>query len=249
MNDVYFYVFRVTAVMVTISVAVTALLVPSDAGDLYWSAMALAVAMPASMTPLISFFAARSARKFYLAKQEYKELSRIDALTGLLSRRAFFDEANTLLTLAQRHSEPAAVYVIDIDFFKRVNDVFGHAAGDAVLAELSAVLQNTARQTDVVGRLGGEEFAIIAYGSGERGHYILAERIRRAVQKMKVLWQGRQIDITVSIGVATTAEGDDMATIMARADRALYTAKRTGRNRTCCADAVGEAEPEDSVAA
>lgn len=166
--------------------------------------------------------------------RQLDHLSRHDALTGLLNRNAFMTVLLTEWERFQRKPQAFAVLALDVDHFKAVNDNHGHAVGDEVLADLGALLRRHARQTDHVGRTGGEEFLLLLAHSDlpQAGH--TAERLRHAVAARR--WPGG-LDITVSIGVAVVQPGDECeATVLGRADRALYAAKAQGRNCVVVAD-------------
>jgi two-component system cell cycle response regulator len=160
---------------------------------------------------------------------ELERISRSDSLTGLPNRREIDDQLASMLASGRRHGDNLAVAMIDIDHFKAINDTYGHAAGDAVLQEVARRLRDAARQEDLVGRWGGEEFmALLPRCDGTRV-FEVCDRIRSAVAATPVdLPEGGSLDVTVSIG-CTPGLDDEM---VQRADTALYTAKQEGRNRT-----------------
>ena len=172
-----------------------------------------------------------------------------DVLTGWYNRRYLQTRLGEELARARRHGTTLTCLMLDIDYFKRVNDSYGHAAGDSVLREVAHRIESEVRASDVAARYGGEEFVILLpetqTGSGER----LAERIRRAVAREPFdIGKGRQIDVTASIGIATAAPGRDDAdlktlgdALIARADVALYRAKAAGRNALAISSDAGEA--------
>jgi diguanylate cyclase (GGDEF)-like protein len=156
------------------------------------------------------------------------ELSRHDSLTGLANRRAFDACLHENFGLSRRHRHPLSLLLVDVDRFKRYNDSFGHPAGDELLKSVGARLSSIARETDLVARVGGEEFAVILPETDSTGAQVLAERARLEVERTA----GFLRQVTVSIGVATLSP--DMATpfrLIQESDRALYRAKRAGRNR------------------
>ncbi|MCB8880659.1 diguanylate cyclase [Acidisoma cellulosilytica] len=155
-----------------------------------------------------------------------------DPLTGALNRRSFMDKGAQAVTQARNAGEPLSVVMIDADHFKRINDTYQHAGGDAVLQALVATLKREVRGGDPVGRLGGEEFAILLPRTGLASAQQMAERVRAAIAAMRVESAGAAIPVTVSIGLAVLAQGDaGMDALLARADQALYSAKHLGRNR------------------
>jgi diguanylate cyclase (GGDEF)-like protein len=124
--------------------------------------------------------------------------------------------------------------MLDLDFFKRVNDTFGHAMGDEVLKRLAAIMISNARHIDVTARLGGEEFAIILPSTDIEGAFCVADRIREQVAAETFVYEQQHLQITVSIGLTTLKNVDTSAEkVLIRADKALYVAKESGRNRTC----------------
>lgn len=168
----------------------------------------------------------------YRAFVKLREMAAIDSLTGVCNRREFFGRMENELARIQRfESAQAAVLMLDIDHFKGINDTQGHLAGDAALAQLGAILKRNARRIDTVGRIGGEEFAIVLVGTDVEEGTQFAERLRAAVAETPVMYEGHRVDMTVSIGVSSISPADgDSATALARADRALYLAKDQGRN-------------------
>lgn len=156
--------------------------------------------------------------------------ARKDALTGALSRTAFHDRARQVLSAARRSAEPVSLVMIDLDHFKNVNDSFGHAGGDAVLAAAAAMLQAEVRPSDDFGRLGGEEFVLLLDGTEAERAVDIAERLRERLAGMAVPGYP-ELRITASFGVAEAGLGaDKVDTLLEAADKALYAAKRAGRN-------------------
>ena len=165
-----------------------------------------------------------------------ERLSVQDSLTGLNNRRFLFSGGLKLLSAAQRAGQSCACLMLDVDHFKRVNDTFGHQAGDLVLAHLGRVLAYAVRKSDLAARYGGEEFAVLLIGAGLAEGLELAERIRRAMAEHPSPAAGRTLAVTVSVGVAeariTKTFGEaDLDDLLARADAAMYAAKAAGRNR------------------
>lgn len=168
-------------------------------------------------------------------ERELKHRAQIDVLTGLNNRRHFFELAELELQRARRYDKPLSILMLDVDHFKRFNDTYGHHVGDAVLQKLSEVCLQTLREIDIVGRLGGEEFAILLPEANAAQALEVAERLRLdAAATTMPLERGEAVSFTVSIGVAGLAEGDhEVASMLKRADAALYAAKNAGRNRVC----------------
>ncbi len=171
-------------------------------------------------------------------KQLELELTRqahLDYLTGLYNRRHFMEQGEKELSRAIRYNTPLSVLMLDIDFFKNVNDTHGHQVGDIVLQELAKICRSTLRQVDIAGRLGGEEFAILLPEAEAKEALEVAERLRETVAKMDVVIPtGLPIHFTVSIGVTTLDKKNiNLDILINQADKALYQAKETGRNRVC----------------
>ncbi len=175
-------------------------------------------------------------RLFDQLRDQEAELARqvrTDYLTGLCNRRAFYERGTLEVQSLHRHPAPLSVLTLDLDHFKRVNDRFGHEAGDRVLQELAATCGHILREVDVVGRLGGEEFAVLLPHTDMKTALQVAERLRAAIAGHGVaLDSGQVVEVTASIGVATWTPADaDLHALLGRADGALYAAKGAGRNR------------------
>ena len=166
---------------------------------------------------------------------ELSQQSASDPLTGAATRRAFKEESLKHLLLAKRHAMPLSCITLDVDHFKRINDNYGHAAGDKVLREIVAACKQHLRQSDLVARMGGEEFVILLPQTDQATAYVIAEKLRRLVKELQFPGSKPPISVAASFGVAALAPGDDIDSLLHRADQALYQAKRTGRNRTCIA--------------
>lgn len=164
---------------------------------------------------------------------ELRELATTDMLTGLPNRRAFISRLEEEHARLRRFdSQQAAVLMLDLDYFKNINDTWGHAAGDAVLREVAVVINAQIREVDLCSRLGGEEFAVLLTGAAPVAAREFAERLRRRIAEIAVKHEDDTIKVTVSIGVAALRAVDDSAdAALLRADRALYKAKEVGRDR------------------
>jgi diguanylate cyclase (GGDEF)-like protein len=174
---------------------------------------------------------------------ELKSLARIDPLTGVNNRLALVEAIEGLLHSARDDGRPFGVLMLDADHFKAVNDRFGHSGGDEVLLSLVAHVQRVLGRHDVLGRIGGEEFVVLSPGGGPGQTLALGERIRAAIRSMRLEFDGKTVEMTVSVGVtAALPATDDVATLLQRADAALYAAKRAGRDRVV---AIGDAAPAD----
>lgn len=162
---------------------------------------------------------------------ELRRLASVDGLTGLLRRRTFLDFADRELMLACRSKMPNSALMIDADHFKAINDHHGHNVGDQVLKTLAGTLKAGLRSTDILGRLGGEEFGVLLPATDLAGSLEVAERLRSLVAGLEIRTPSGAVPVTISIGATQAATGEDIATLLHRADGALFKAKRTGRNR------------------
>lgn len=176
--------------------------------------------------------AARMETELAESQATLHELARKDPLTGLLNRRAFFEDAANELARARRYRTPLALLMIDIDQFKSVNDAHGHPAGDRLLGDVGRRLQGELRTSDLLGRIGGEEFAVLLVQTGQTEALQIAERLRRAVATTEIDCDGARIARTASIGMAAGAElPASIEDFMRQADQALYRAKAAGRDQ------------------
>jgi diguanylate cyclase (GGDEF)-like protein len=159
-------------------------------------------------------------------------LATTDSLTGLLNRRHFMTLGGYAFETARQAGQPLAALMMDIDDFKRANDRYGHLAGDQVLIDVSAAIQASLRKEDVLGRLGGEEFGAILPGIGMAVVQKVAERILTKTAQRITAAGSQEIQITISIGIAEAGPGEEsLENLLERADQALYSAKRAGKNR------------------
>jgi diguanylate cyclase (GGDEF)-like protein len=166
-----------------------------------------------------------------------ESLTRTDPLTGLANRRHFDATLAAELKRFDRYATPVSLVMVDLDHFKRVNDTYGHAGGDAVLAEVARRLQTMTRETDLVARFGGEEMCVVLPSTSLDGAAQLAERLREVLAASPVPFDGEPIPVTASFGVATATRIGGPAGLIRDADAALYRAKHQGRNRVEIADA------------
>lgn len=166
------------------------------------------------------------------AKELAEALARRDELTGLNNRRAFFHDGELVLNQAKRYDHPLSLIMLDVDYFKQVNDTHGHAAGDDVLEALADVLRKHAREVDIQGRLGGEEFALILPETTLPDAVAMAERLRTEIENTTVSSAKSDIRFTASFGIsALRSPQASLENLINEADDALYLAKRKGRNR------------------
>jgi two-component system, cell cycle response regulator len=166
--------------------------------------------------------------------EEIYRMTIVDGLTQIHNKRALFEALEKELMRARRYERDLSLLMFDIDFFKRINDQYGHLAGDHVLRELARIVQERIRREEVFARYGGEEFVILLPETPLPGAAALAESLRARVANHGFVFQGERIPVTVSIGTALMGENDKVAAdLIQRADEKLYEAKRGGRNRVC----------------
>jgi two-component system cell cycle response regulator len=178
----------------------------------------------------LSHFAAELA----VSNRRLEHVAMTDLLTGLPNRRAGMDALAKGWSVSQRAGQPVAALVIDVDHFKSINDQHGHAVGDVVLQEVARAIQAAARKNDSVSRIGGEEFLLVCHNTDRRTALTVAERLRKMVKGLKISIAGKDIQTSVSIGVASRETGmSDADEMVLAADNALYAAKNAGRDRVC----------------
>jgi len=221
-------------------IALLAFLVTIDIVSRMWGPMA-----PISQSSLIalrwlnislfvlmfSALASYYRQKITKAENRLKVLASMDALTGLNNRSHFESDAVHYIARFQRSGISSAVVIADVDFFKNVNDTFGHEAGDLVLVAVSRLLKSELREVDSLSRWGGEEFVFLMHETGLAEAIAVTERIRRAVEDSSVSHHATKIRCTMSFGVTLLRPNDTLGDAIARADRALYRSKTQGRNR------------------
>lgn len=165
-------------------------------------------------------------------EQQIYVLSTTDSLTGAFNRRYFMDSAGREFSLHLRHQTPLSLLVMDIDYFKKINDTYGHGVGDEAINAFVGGCLGVLRQEDILGRTGGEEFGVLLPQTGLEAAAAIAERLRRRIEAIKLSFGSERVRFTVSIGVAEVRPGDaSIEAGLLRADRALYEAKAIGRNR------------------
>lgn len=203
---------------------------------------ALTVLTLAGALGVLQLLLTQMERRIEHANSELKQMALTDALTGILNRGAVISRLEEEYDRAIRTGLLVSVLMLDLDHFKRVNDTMGHPVGDCALQTFTARVRDSIRSYDSVGRLGGEEFLVIAPGTGADTAFELAERVRETIAAQPFTCATSEFPVTVSVGVATLHTGDTGSdTLMQRADDALYTAKNAGRNRVeVAADPVDE---------
>jgi len=182
-------------------------------------------------------------------RYEMEVVSRTDYLTGIYNRRAMIEKLNAEISRFNRTGEIFSILLIDIDHFKQINDMYGHATGDFVIRTLCQLMQDQLREHDIVSRWGGEEFLILLPNTvTEQGHYV-GELLRKNIESRELsVGEDTKLHLTVSIGVSSAENTSDALVLVDQADERLYRAKRGGRNQVISTDAASEVQaPKDSV--
>jgi diguanylate cyclase (GGDEF)-like protein len=186
---------------------------------------------------MIEMIAAQVAIKIELARshEQIQQMAITDPLTGIANRRAFQRGFTAMYERARRRTGSFSLIICDIDLFKRVNDSYGHPFGDQVIQQIAIQLNEVVRTGDLAARIGGEEFAILLEDTGLSGALDVAERLRKKVENLSLLFQGEVVPVTISLGVAAFPQNtDNQEKLFNYADQALYRAKESGRNRSVC---------------
>ena len=182
----------------------------------------------------LAYFAAieRDLTEHKLLQSRLEVLASTDALTGLPNRQAIMNKAEKEFARARQTQSPLSIVMIDVDHFKAINDQHGHAAGDHVLKEVGTICQDVLRGSDVIGRIGGEEFVLLLPGAAQDSAEQVAERMRARLAGTQIQLQNQTFNVTASFGVATLSSDDNsLQEILDRADEAMYHAKHGGRNQ------------------
>lgn len=202
-----------------------------------------AVLVPLLLTPPVAFTFSRLSARLDEAEQTIHKLGYTDALTGLYKRQYLFEVGYKELLAAARYDYPVSLLLIDIDGFKAVNDEHGHLVGDHTLRNTAKVIQESLRETDFFARYGGEEFAVLMPHATWEQAEVVSERVRVALENLRTLSGGKDVLVTVSIGLSNiNAETKDLAELLQQAERALLHAKSLGGNHVAVAEALAKAE-------
>jgi diguanylate cyclase (GGDEF)-like protein len=222
-----------TVIAIIISLTLTELLFYITGTEVQTLGLAIAFFFPASIGPLFSWRLIGLILRIHQLESEMRKLATYDALTSVMSRSAFLDQSESIYHIVKRNKSSLGLIYIDIDDFKKINDTYGHTAGDTVLKSFGLILKKYSRESDLVGRLGGEEFAITLPDTDSPGAVHLAEKIREAARETSIDYSGKTICYTISVGVsaADTQNQVDLDTLISQADSALYKAKNSGKNR------------------
>lgn len=221
-----------TAFSVAASVLITCVVMSFVHAADWTLGLSLATFIPAGVAPIVSFTTFRLVHQLDDAETRMRELAATDELTRLPNRRHFMKHAAMEMEHARRHGHPVTILVIDLDHFKAVNDTLGHRAGDDVLRHFGTILANSVRYSDMVARVGGEEFYAILPNSDEAGAAVVARRILDGVGREPIQTVAGPVSTTASIGVAraTDPAAEQLEELISCADIALYQVKHGGRN-------------------
>ncbi len=229
----------VTVISILLSVIFTILITlftsALDLPHLDWRVViGTAITVPLLVAPIVSYGLIDLLFKIHKLEAEMRDLATTDSLTGLLNRNAIITRADQLHQLAQRELQPLVMFMLDLDYFKKINDQYGHAAGDKVLKEFGLILKQNSRASDLVGRIGGEEFLFFMFGETLELATFFTERIHAALREKVFEYEGRNFYMTASIGVTNMPSGVvvPLDELLCQADKALYKAKNAGRNQT-----------------
>lgn len=225
-------VILITLVSITASLLLTTVLMKSFDMDVTMEPLIIAALVPMAVASTVSWGVVAALFRVHHLEEEIRRVATYDMVTGLMTRRAFFSASESIHHLSCRNKTPLSVLCIDIDNFKRINDGHGHSAGDAVLEFFGNTLSQCARKSDVVGRIGGEEFAMLLPDTDLTGAINLARKIRNAINDAGVLFSDQTIKFTVSIGAAEInhEEAPALEALLQQSDVALYAAKGSGKN-------------------
>ena len=194
------------------------------------------------VTSIVSYFFAQASKSY---QRSLYLMATVDQLTGLHNRRYLIEAADREIAVQQRNARQVSLLIIDVDYFKRVNDDYGHNTGDEVLKSLADVMRTYSRQSSVVARWGGEEFLILLPNTDAGTMGLIAERMRKKIAKSQILFNDHKISVTVTIGGASLHSKESFAQLLTRADNALYQGKDQGRDCYVLSQeqSLAEAEP------
>jgi len=223
----------ITLSAIVVSFGVTVLITSMTSSTMSWIGVMISILVPLIIASGVNIVLINMIIKIDKLEKETQKLANQDYLTNTLSRRAFIEQAEVLFNLTMRTNQPFSIIYLDLDYFKSINDKFGHSIGDKVLQDFGVILLNNVRKSDIVGRVGGEEFAIILPDTKMKSAIIVADKILEKTQKSVVLIDGNSITYTTSIGISTYIPDlhKNIDELINLADKALYTAKKRGRNR------------------
>lgn len=196
--------------------------------------LSLAIVIPLIVAPLTAWPVMEQFVKIDSLEKEMRKLVKFDSLTELLSRRAFFHDAKSFITFAEREQISFSIIALDLDKFKNINDRYGHSGGDEVLKHFGITIKSIFRKSDLSARIGGEEFVLLLPNTSKKTAHALSERLHQAVRDSIIIHDDSSIKYTVSMGLVTLVPNktDSIESILKKADELLYLAKEKGRDCT-----------------
>lgn len=234
-------VITLFSVLASISITYLAFYLRNDDPSAYLSislattiTLSLATIIPLIVAPLTSWSLVGVFIQIDNLEKEMRELATFDSLTDLLSRRAFFHDANSFIHFSEREQSSFSVIALDLDNFKNINDSFGHSAGDKVLKHFATSTKTILRRGDLIGRIGGDEFALLLSNTSEEAAFTFSERLHQTVRETVIIHDKSSIKYTISMGLISLVPNktDTIETLLKKADQSLYLAKEKGRNCT-----------------
>ncbi len=247
-RDIAIQTALVTGLSVLASVVVTVIVTTMLGTVSIAIALIPAILVPLMVAPPITYRMSVLHHRLYLQKKLVERMAAEDSLTGLANRRAFFTQARYEFLLARRHRQRTSIIMCDIDHFKRINDKYGHTAGDRVIVEVAKAIREEIRESDIAARIGGEEYVIFLYDAGAADATRIAERIRARIAGEDFGRIGVPDQVTVSFGVAESPFAASVKALMDLADAKLFEAKDNGRNRVETSAATVSGEPSAQIA-
>jgi diguanylate cyclase (GGDEF)-like protein len=223
------------------SLGITYLIYSITNTEMLLSGRIASIASPLIITPVFSWWLFGLLLKISRLESEMRTLATYDSLTGFYNRNSFFMISENMLNLMNREKLLLTVFYIDIDHFKKVNDTYGHDVGDFVLQNIAEYITKNVRQSDIVGRMGGEEFVVALPKTDLRDGEIVAENLRKGIADLKLINKDEiSIKVTISIGISCNSyiENISIDDLLKKADSALYHAKNRGRNKIYVSEAV-----------
>ncbi|WP_415895437.1 GGDEF domain-containing protein [Neptuniibacter sp. PT34_22] len=224
----------VTIVSILLSVIITfsILTLAGVSEELYRISLIISVVAPATIAPLVTWYLVKLLVKVHDLEQQQRRLATYDGLTGALNRRAFFESFETIKQQIEKEQTDLTLAYMDLDDFKPINDLYGHVVGDKVLKSFVATLRNELRSSDLIARVGGEEFVIVLPNTDINNAQTILDRIRNKVADDPLTIEGHCINLSVSIGLSQNKKHHSLIIdqLIQEADKALYKAKEAGKN-------------------
>lgn len=221
----------IVVVAVTFALSVTWLTTMDLDAHARHHSLALAFGLPLVIVPIAQAMAIRLRLRLMRLHLRFRKLANSDDLTGLANRRSFVQQGAAHIEATRARTSLSGLILIDIDWFKRVNDNHGHEAGDQVLCHIAQTLIHAAPADALIARLGGEEFTVMCDADNMNALSSVAETLRKATESTCFVYKGEVIQVTISLGLSLARPDDSLSALLSRADKALYDAKHHGRNR------------------